>query len=72
MVDFYVKSSQLAIEVDGSAHDTQKSYDAGRDKWLYEAYGVRTLRLTNDEVLKTTQEALERIMKILLECGPSR
>lgn len=31
-VDFYVKPALLAIEVDGSAHDTQKSYDAGRDR----------------------------------------
>jgi very-short-patch-repair endonuclease len=27
----------LAVEIDGSAHDTQKKYDAGRDRWLLKA-----------------------------------
>lgn len=43
----------LVIEVDGSAHDTQKSCDAGRDQWLLVQYGVRTLRITNGEFIKT-------------------
>jgi very-short-patch-repair endonuclease len=72
MVDFYVKSAMLAIEADAPAHDTQKSYDAGQDRWIFETYGVRTLRLTNDEVSKTPRAALEKIMKILPKCDPSR
>ena len=39
LIDFYISSKNLAIEIDGSAHDTQKKYDAGRDRWLFEAYG---------------------------------
>ena len=49
LVDFYLPSKNLAIEIDGSAHDTQKKYDAGRDRWLLEAYGVKTIRLMNSE-----------------------
>jgi hypothetical protein len=47
----------LAIEVDGSAHDDQKEYDADRDAWLLHAYGVRAVRLTNREVLGSSDLA---------------
>jgi very-short-patch-repair endonuclease len=59
--DVYIKSALLAVEVDGSAHDTQGSYDAGRDRWLFEAYGVRTLRLTNGEVLGKPKLVMQKI-----------
>jgi very-short-patch-repair endonuclease len=42
----------LAIEIDGLAHDQQEKYDAGRDRWLLEKYAVKTIRISNDEVLK--------------------
>jgi very-short-patch-repair endonuclease len=32
LVDFYFQTQMLAVEIDGSAHDTQKKYDAGRDR----------------------------------------
>jgi very-short-patch-repair endonuclease len=35
LADFYIPSALLVIEVDGGSHDNRKSYDAGRDKWLY-------------------------------------
>ena len=47
LVDFFLKDRVLAIEIDGSAHDQHQSYDAGRDQWLFESYGVRTIRLSN-------------------------
>ena len=30
----------------------QRKYDAGRDRWLFEAYGVKTVRVENKDVLK--------------------
>jgi very-short-patch-repair endonuclease len=52
LVDFYFKDRKLAIEIDGSSHDDTKEYDAGRDRWLLERYGVRTVRLSNSLVLR--------------------
>jgi hypothetical protein len=37
-VDFYVKSAMLAIEVDGSAHDTSKSYGRPRQAKIANKY----------------------------------
>ena len=42
---------KLVIEIDGSAHDGQKNYDAGRDAWLLRVYGVRTIRIKNSQVM---------------------
>ena len=42
IVDFYVPSAKLAIELDGDMHDAE--YDANRDKYL-SSLGVETLRI---------------------------
>jgi hypothetical protein len=51
LIDFLVRSAKFAFEIDGSSHDNQKEYDADRDAWLLRVYGVRTVRLTNAQVL---------------------
>ena len=48
-LDFYLPKSKIAIEIDGSIHQTQLSYDKSRDKEF--AYiGIRTIRIRNSEV----------------------
>jgi very-short-patch-repair endonuclease len=47
LADFYFKAEKIVIELDGSAHDTQKNYDQGRDAWLLRTYGVTTVRIPN-------------------------
>jgi very-short-patch-repair endonuclease len=61
LADFYFKAHKLVIELDGSAHDDQKEYDAGRDAWLLRGYGVRTISLSNAQVFQT-KEALKLII----------
>ncbi len=65
LADFYIHGAMLVIEVDGSAHDTQKSYDLGRDRWLLLQYGVRTLRLSNEEVFRKSSETMKRVLAAL-------
>ena len=45
IVDFYVASHRLVIEIDGSVHERQRAYDARRDAFLASTYGVRVLRI---------------------------
>lgn len=59
LVDFFFKEQKLAVEIDGSAHDGQKEYDAGRDAWLLRGYGVRTLRLTNEDIFRRAEETMK-------------
>jgi len=65
VVDFYCASSRLAIEIDGDSHLSSGEYDAERDRALAEL-GIRTLRITNDEVDGDLERVLGRIAKSAL------
>lgn len=53
ILDFYCHDAKLGIEVDGSTHDTeiQQEHDEDRTDKLYEDYGIRVIRFTNEQVL---------------------
>jgi very-short-patch-repair endonuclease len=61
ILDFYSAEVRLGIEVDGSAHEGLKTYDAGRDRRLA-AEGIQILRFANEEVLKDMESVVERIL----------
>ena len=65
MIDMLVRSKKLAFEIDGSSHDSQKGYDAGRDRWLLQKHGIRTVRFTNEEVLKRSFDVRSRVIQEL-------
>lgn len=69
IVDFYCHEIGLAIEIDGNSHDHSFLYDAKRQGEL-EAYGVKFLRFSNDEVknnmfsiLLVIEETLKKLTK---------
>ena len=64
IVDFFVPSHRVVIEIDGSIHKQQKEHDALRQQFLDDC-GLKVLRFTDKEVetnleavLKTVKEAL--------------
>ena len=59
---------RLAVEVDGGVHEDQADYDEWRDAQLA-AHDVRTLRLTDAEVLDDFARAVEKIKSALREGG---
>ncbi len=67
ILDFYCHDSKLAIELDGSVHDSegQKQYDQERDKIIREL-GIEVLRFKNDEVFMNLNSVLNKIRKHLL------
>ena len=46
IADFYCHQSGLVVELDGAVHQTQKNYDAKRDRALSQRK-LRTLRIKN-------------------------
>jgi very-short-patch-repair endonuclease len=50
------------VEVDGPIHRARSDYDSVRDSAL-SSLGVRTLRITNDDVNRELAAVLERIAK---------
>lgn len=62
VLDFYCPELKLAIEVDGFSHDSEeaKKYDIERQK-IIEVYGVRFLRIRDEEVHEDIEKALKKI-----------
>lgn len=50
IADFYLPTLNIIIEIDGPCHDPEK--DRRRDECFERARGIRTIRLTNERVLK--------------------
>lgn len=73
IVDFYFRSKNLVIEVDGSIHDTekQKKKDIKRDAFL-KSCGFNILRFTNDEVLNDIDLCISKISSIKYVPSKSR
>lgn len=62
ITDFFIKNKALIIELDGSVHDTQKLYDARRDKWLSQ-FGFTIWRIQNEDALTFDLGSIARLPK---------
>ena len=51
IVDFYVPSLGLVVEIDGSSHDDKMDYDRARQKFL-EDLGINVFRCDDSDVKK--------------------
>ena len=62
IVDFYCAEAKLIVELDGSQHyeDKGMEYDAERTAYL-EQYGIRVLRIPNNEVSRNFSGVCEYI-----------
>jgi very-short-patch-repair endonuclease len=63
ILDFFCAENMLAIEVDGSIHQSagQPAYDAERTLALNDL-GIRVLRFTNQEITSDQDTVLNRIL----------
>ena len=60
IVDFYIKSLSLVIEIDGSSHNTTEQYDLNREKYL-ENLGLQVYRISAGDI----SNDVDRVMKEL-------
>jgi very-short-patch-repair endonuclease len=62
ILDFYCAETKVALELDGGYHmlPDQKEYDRNRTGFLAE-FGIRVLRISNDEVLSDKEDVLKKI-----------
>ena len=66
IVDFCAARKKLVIELDGSQHLEQTTYDAERTAFL-ESKGYRVLRFWNDQVLQDIEGVLNAIDRAMNE-----
>jgi very-short-patch-repair endonuclease len=64
IVDFLCAEIGLVIEIDGSQHAQEHTYDERRARFLA-AQGLRVLRFWNNEVLQQTDAVLEVVIRAL-------
>lgn len=65
--DFYIKSANAIIEVDGGYHDTdeQREKDRIRDK-DFSHIGIKTYRIKNEDIRNNSKEVIDMIKSIIL------
>lgn len=62
--DFVCLEAGVVVELDGSQHVTDSSYDANRDTYL-KAHGYRVLRFWNGQVFSEMAAVVETIYQAL-------
>ena len=69
IVDFYIASKKIVIEVDGSQHESKdhKEADAIRDNVLAQ-WGIKVLRYSNESIRNNFTKIAEDILKALNLC----
>lgn len=71
VVDFYCKKLKLAIEVDGSSHDSEEAQEQDRYRQQrLEALGVRFLRFRDEEVRQNVEAVLQAIATWIKDNAP--
>jgi very-short-patch-repair endonuclease len=65
ILDFYCSELLLWIEIDGWYHDEFQDYDDERSNRLYDNYGIKVIRFTNDEVEKNLEWVAQYLKDII-------
>ncbi len=64
ILDFYCHEHKLAVEIDGSIHETQKRYDAFR-QWILEGHGLKFVRVSAEELERNPEILVTRILQAI-------
>src|SRR5690554_2173672 len=65
IVDFYVKSLGLIIEIDGSSHDDKVEYDAKREAYLV-SLGLKMYRIADGAVKKNLNVVMQELEEFIV------
>jgi len=64
IADLYCDKKRIVIEIDGGYHINRKKEDGNRDAFMLE-YGIKTIRVSDTDVLNNINETLDRLKKEL-------
>ena len=65
IVDFYVKSLGLIIEIDGSSHDEKIDYDKKRQTY-FESLGLTMYRIFDTEIKKDIENVMSELENFII------
>src|SRR3989344_3510363 len=62
IADFYCREKKLVIEIDGSQHIGQETYDNERTKF-FKSLGLKVVRFWNNEIIKNISGVISKIQE---------
>ena len=65
IVDFYIKSLSLVIEIDGQSHDAKGVYDEERQRYL-ESLGLMVYRIDDKDVKQNLDEVMQQLESFIV------
>lgn len=66
IVDFYVKTLGLIVEIDGESHNDKEEYDKKREDYL-ESLGLKIFKTTNLRVLHDLDNVMKELELFIIE-----
>lgn len=66
IVDFYVKTLGLVIEIDGSSHNNKETYDQKRDDYII-SLGLRIYKISDLRVKHDLNNVMMELEKYIIE-----
>jgi len=66
IVDFYVKTLGLIVEIDGESHNDKEDYDKKREEFL-ESFGLKIFKATNLRVLHDLDNVMKELELFVIE-----
>jgi very-short-patch-repair endonuclease len=66
IVDFYVKTLGLVVEIDGSSHDYKVDYDSARQQYL-ESLGLRVFRIADIDVKRNITQVMQDLENYIVQ-----
>ncbi|SDF20093.1 endonuclease domain-containing protein [Epilithonimonas hungarica] len=66
IVDFYVKTLGLVVEIDGTSHDFKQEYDLERAKFL-ESLGLKIFKISDWDVKQNLSVAMKDLENFIVE-----
>ena len=66
IVDFYIESLSMVIEIDGNSHNGKEKYDQHRDEFL-ESCGLTIFRVSDMMILYDLQTVLDELKAFIIK-----
>ena len=66
IVDFYIKTLGLVIEIDGSSHDNKEEYDQKREDYLI-SLGLKVYKISDSRVKHDLNNVMMELEKYIIE-----
>lgn len=66
IVDFYVKTLGLIVEIDGNSHNDKEEYDGIRDVFL-KSFGLKIFRTSDYRILNDLGNVMEELEKFIIK-----